>query len=448
MLILMMIIFKIKYIQREKMTTRQIRYFLLSITVALFTACGSSSNGDSTQQDAIDTMAAYAENGTPVPTVQDYIDAGVTGVNAENIDAINAALVGLTPADIDTTEEIQEITDGLDVNILPTVSAGADKNGVIGSSITVSGSASDIDGTIASYAWSKDGNTLASTASFDYALTEVGINTLTLTVMDNDGGTASDNMNIEVVEVPNEKPVANIYSAQTEYETAHAFTLTGSDGDNDPLTFLIVTDPSNGTLSGTIPNLTYTPNSKYVGLETFTFKVNDTKEDSAPATVSIRVNAPVPNTKPVANPYTGEANTGTPHDFTLTGSDGDDDPLTFSIVTAPSNGEISGTAPNITYTSYPSYVGEEVFTFKANDGIEDSDVSNITFNVSYTGTCSQVTNIRLCANIDRCTWRDEVCQPAGHETACNDYQTKATCDGVTELNCQWFAPGSQCLPGF
>jgi hypothetical protein len=44
--------------------------------------------------------------------------------------------------------------------------------------------------------------------------------------------------------------------------------------------------PSNGTLTGTAPNLTYTPNDDFVGDDSFTFTVND---GTASATVSITV---------------------------------------------------------------------------------------------------------------------------------------------------------------
>jgi hypothetical protein len=46
---------------------------------------------------------------------------------------------------------------------------------------------------------------------------------------------------------------------------AKSFSLTGSDVDGDPLTFVTVSQPANGSLSGTPPNLTYTSNPGFVG---------------------------------------------------------------------------------------------------------------------------------------------------------------------------------------
>ena len=61
----------------------------------------------------------------------------------------------------------------------------------------------------------------------------------------------------------------------------------------------MVTGPTKGTLSGTAPNLTYTPNANANGADSFTFKANDGTVDSNIATVSITVTAV--NDAPVAS---------------------------------------------------------------------------------------------------------------------------------------------------
>jgi hypothetical protein len=53
-----------------------------------------------------------------------------------------------------------------------------------------------------------------------------------------------------------------------------------------------------------------------------------------------------------------------------------EDSLTYTIVQAPAHGSLSGTAPNLTYTpSSPTYAGADFFTFKVNDGHNDSRVA-------------------------------------------------------------------------
>ncbi|HKQ38751.1 MAG TPA: Ig-like domain-containing protein [Verrucomicrobiae bacterium] len=89
----------------------------------------------------------------------------------------------------------------------------------------------------------------------------------------------------------NHAPVANNLSVTVQANIPTPITLTGSDADGDPLTFSIVTFPIRGTLSGSVPNLTYTPNPGYSGPDSFEFRVNDGSLSSATATVSIEVQA-------------------------------------------------------------------------------------------------------------------------------------------------------------
>ena len=66
----------------------------------------------------------------------------------------------------------------------------------------------------------------------------------------------------------------------TAEDTAAAMTLAGTDPDGDALTFTVGhAAPAHGTLSGTAPNLTYTPAADYHGADSFTFTVNDGSVD-------------------------------------------------------------------------------------------------------------------------------------------------------------------------
>ncbi|MFT7824334.1 MAG: S8 family serine peptidase [Sulfurimonas sp.] len=83
-------------------------------------------------------------------------------------------------------------------NQAPTANAGPDRSVTVNETITITGSGTDTDGTIASYEWKEGTTVLATTASFDYTPTSVGDHTLTLTVTDNDGATDSDTMVVDV----------------------------------------------------------------------------------------------------------------------------------------------------------------------------------------------------------------------------------------------------------
>ncbi len=204
-----------------------------------------------------------------------------------------------------------------------------------------------------------------------------------------DGGTDNSGVNEDPtvytmtinVTANNNAPVADPQTPSVAEDTATLITLTASDVDNDPLTYSIVTQPSHGTLSGTIPSLTYTPEDNYNGPDSFTFIANDGTLDSNEATASITV-TPV-NDTPVANAQLVPSfNEDTATSITLTGSDVEGSTLTYSIVTPPSHGTLSGSGATRTYTPAANYNGPDSFTFKVNDGTADSSPATISITVN------------------------------------------------------------------
>ena len=193
----------------------------------------------------------------------------------------------------------------------------------------------------------------------------------------------------------NSPPVANNQAVTTDKNTAKSITLTATDSNNDPLAYTIVTPPSHGTITaGTGAGRTYTPSSNYVGPDSFTFKANDGTVDSNTATVSITVQDT--NSAPVANNQAVTTNKNTAKSITLTATDSNNDPLTYSIVTQPSHGTITGgTGAGRTYTPNTGYVGPDSFTFKANDGTADSNTATVSITVQDTGSGSCGTNLPI-----------------------------------------------------
>ncbi len=184
-----------------------------------------------------------------------------------------------------------------------------------------------------------------------------------------------------VVNAVNDPPVAGSLSVSTDEDTAVAVTLVGSDPvEGSPVTFQIVATPGKGSLSGTAPELTYTPIADFAGTDTFTYKAKDASQTSAVATVTITVNgvddAPRASTKAV--PVVED----TPKAFTLAALDPEGAPLAFTVLAVPSNGTLSGDAPNLTYTPNPNFNGTDVMTFTAGDGALVSSAGTVTFAVA------------------------------------------------------------------
>jgi hypothetical protein len=82
-------------------------------------------------------------------------------------------------------------------------------------------------------------------------------------------------------------PVALTQTVKAVQGNSAAVTLKAYDGDKDTLTYTVASQPKQGTLSGTAPNLVYTANADAKGTDSFTFRVNDGTSDSGLATVLI-----------------------------------------------------------------------------------------------------------------------------------------------------------------
>ncbi len=295
-----------------------------------------------------------------------------------------------------------------------------------------------------------------------------GPDSFTYTASDGRGGSATATVSVTVNPV-NDAPVADNQTLITGLNTPVAITLTASDVDSDPLTFSVVTSPSNGSLIGTAPELSYTPNFGFSGSDSFTFEALDALAPSNVATVSITVAPPVAvddttatnedtaitidvlfndsapvgdplsvasvtqpsagsatitadnfviyapaanfngsdsftytasdgrggsatatvrvtvnpvNDAPLANNQSLTTGANTPVAITLTASDVDSDPLTYSVVTSPSNGSLSGTAPALSYTPNFGFSGSDSFTFEALDPLAPSNVATVSITVA------------------------------------------------------------------
>ncbi len=265
-------------------------------------------------------------------------------------------------------------------NVAPTVNAGPDQTVFRNDVVTVSGSWTDPAAAADNpYAWSWDltgdltpddsgsasyGDTIVRTTSFVVD----GNAILTFAVTDQNGAIGSDTVNITVV---NRTPTADSQALSTNEDTPLPVTLTAADADNDTLVYTLLDLPDNGTLSGTAPNLTYTPDPDYFGPDSFTFKVNDGLADSNIATVNITVNS-------VNDPVVaGDDSAATAEDAPVTipvqsndsaGPANENQALSTTAVSDPPHGTaVSNPDGSVTYTPDLDYNGSDSFTYSVCD---------------------------------------------------------------------------------
>src|SRR5439155_1738734 len=153
-----------------------------------------------------------------------------------------------------------------------------------------------------------------------------------------------------------------------------------TDPDGDLLTALLVTGPTHAAAFNLSTNgsFTYTPVSNYVGSDSFSYRANDGQASSA--VVSANLSVVATNTAPVANGQNVTTPEDTATNLVLTASDVDGNPLTFVIVSGPTNGVLSAVNTNtgaMTYTPNTNYNGGDSFTFLVNDGLTNSTTATV-----------------------------------------------------------------------
>jgi hypothetical protein len=277
--------------------------------------------------------------------------------------------------------------------------------------IDIALSATDVDQDNLTYSIVSDvsnGTTSISGSTLTYTPNQDWNGTDTFTYKVNDGTVDSNTSNGTItIAAVNDAPVANdvtISTNETRFISVN-ITLDATDVDGDNLTYTIVSDASNATMSLNDNVITYVPTTDWNGEDSFTYKANDGTVDSNTATVTITVNAV--NDTPVAPDATKSTNEDTEITigFDLGGatgnsnhvqiSDVDSDSGTVSIVSSPSNGTIGVGSPSnggfigngavsvgVSYTPDANWNGTDTFTYKFNDGELDSNIGTITITVT------------------------------------------------------------------
>lgn len=179
---------------------------------------------------------------------------------------------------------------------------------------------------------------------------------------------------------PGASPTATTETVAAVEDQTAAVLLHASDPDGNALTYTVLTPPAHGTLTGAPPALSYTPALNFAGDDQLTFAVSNGYASSAAATVTLRV-AGV-NDAPVALPGALAVTEDTPAPVTLTGGDVDSTALTFTVVTQPAHGTVTGVGAARQYAPVADYHGPDSFTFTVSDGQLSSAPATIAIDVA------------------------------------------------------------------
>jgi hypothetical protein len=200
------------------------------------------------------------------------------------------------------TDLVQVTVNAAAANQAPTANAGLNQNITLPTSTaTLTGSGTDADGTISSYAWTKvsgpAGGTITSASSASTTVTSLtqGIYKFELKVTDNNAAIGRDTVQVNV-NASNLLPTANAGADQTITLPISAVSLNGtgtdSDGTISAYAWTKISGPSAGSI--TSPSAAYTTVTGLIqGTYQFELKVTDNSNATDKDTIQVTVNAAI-----------------------------------------------------------------------------------------------------------------------------------------------------------
>ncbi|WP_336515896.1 PKD domain-containing protein [Pollutibacter soli] len=287
-------------------------------------------------------------------------------------------------------------------NVAPTAQAGNNQTITLpASTVNLAGAGNDTDGSISRYAWSKvsgpTGGVIQAAGSASTQITGLiqGTYVFRLTVTDDGGATASDEVTITVnaaAPLPNVSPTAQAGSNLTITLPASTVNLAGVGNDTDGFISLYAWTKVSGPSGGTIMSAG-SASTQITGLTegTYVFRLTVTDNDGATATddVTITVNpaAPLPNAAPTAIAGSNKTLTLPVNSTNLTGSGQDSDgsitKYAWTKVSGPAGGTIvSANAASTNITGLTQGTCVYRLTVTDNDGATASDDVTVTVNAA------------------------------------------------------------------
>jgi len=227
-----------------------------------FILSDDTSSTPSKEELAIEKILKYADNSNDVPTVQDYLDAGITGVTSSNLSTVNQAVKNTS---VDTSTEIQTLVDTIIGEASPPViTLNGEKNMTLLQGTTYSEAGATAVNSI--------GGTVSVTITGHVDSNTLGSYTITYTATDAAGNTATETRTVTVTQAPDTtKPTITLLG-----QASVALTV----GDKYTDAGATASDDRDGDITANIQT-TSTVDINTAGTYTVTYNVSDAAGNTA-----------------------------------------------------------------------------------------------------------------------------------------------------------------------
>ncbi|WP_448566246.1 Ig-like domain-containing protein [Thalassotalea ganghwensis] len=194
------------------------------------------------------------------------------------------------------------------------------------------------------------------------------------------GGGGSSSTNESSKPAVNNPPQAVADSYDVGMNVSTVLDVTANDNDQDSFSVSAYSEPQHGTLLINNNNLVYTPETSYVGDDSFSYTITDSAGQQASAEVSLSV----ANLPPNANNDLVEINQNQQItlDVLVNDSSAAGHELTVVSTSMPSHGTLVQSDNDFIYTPVDGFAGEDSFVYVVTDSYGDQNTATVAITVN------------------------------------------------------------------
>ena len=260
-------------------------------------------------------------------------------------------------------------------NRAPAANAGGPYAALVGQKINCDGTGSaDPDGDTLSFEWDFGDGTAGTGEVPVHTYVEPGNYIVMLTVTDPEGAFSTAQTEATIEDINHPPALLPLEDITVKESQPLSFQVTGTDPDNDPMTFTHSPLPEGAVFNAGDQTFAWTPTYDQAGAYPITFTVTDPEglsgSDDATITVT-HVNRP-PILDPVSDRDIAETKTLT---FRVKGRDPDGDDLTYDARNLPGDASFDAGNQTFSWTPASGYAGVYHISFTVTDGYLSDEVS-------------------------------------------------------------------------
>ncbi|WP_164101843.1 FG-GAP-like repeat-containing protein [Candidatus Laterigemmans baculatus] len=189
-----------------------------------------------------------------------------------------------------------------------------------------------------------------------------------VSLTDVNGATATQRFNLRVSRAGGPPIIRSVPESEATVGNAYFYTVAATDAEQDPLSYRLLTGPEGMSISETTGEIAWTPQADQTGQQGVVVEVRDGVGGAATQAFAILVRGGVPNQPPTITSVAPRfAAVGSVYQYSLTATDPESTPLTYSLIRGPEGFDLDGASGLVNWTPEANQAGKHVVTLRVTD---------------------------------------------------------------------------------